>query len=83
MRIAVIGAGIAGNTAAYVLGRDHDVTVFEANPYPGGHSNTVDVQAPEGVRAVDTGFIVYNVDCYPNLIALFDHLGVATAPKHN
>ena len=72
-RIAVIGSGIAGLSAAWLLSYDYDVTVFEADRRPGGHSNTV--MTPAG-DAVDTGFIVYNDWTYPNLIQLFDHLGV-------
>ncbi|WP_114395385.1 NAD(P)/FAD-dependent oxidoreductase [Oleisolibacter albus] len=80
MRIAVIGAGISGLSAAWLLDRHgHDVTVYEQNEYVGGHSNTVDVLTRDGrAVAVDTGFIVYNEATYPNLTALFDHLGVET-----
>jgi len=78
MRIAVVGSGIAGMTAAHVLSRRHEVTVFEASPRPGGHTRTVRVG--EGARHfdVDTGFIVFNEPSYPNLCRLFDALGVAT-----
>lgn len=79
-RIAVIGSGISGLSAAWLLSRHHDVTLFEADPRPGGHSNTVDAPHRSGGIAVDTGFIVYNVASYPNLIALFQHLDVPTAP---
>ena len=79
MRIAIVGSGISGLGAAWLLAQGHDVRVFEADGRIGGHSNTVAVQAPEGPRLIDTGFIVYNTQCYPNLIALFDHLGVPTA----
>ncbi|WP_224404805.1 NAD(P)/FAD-dependent oxidoreductase [Afifella sp. IM 167] len=75
-RIAVIGSGIAGLSAAWLLSGRHEVVLYEAEPRPGGHSNTVDV--PEKGLAVDTGFIVYNETNYPNLVALFSHLGVAT-----
>jgi predicted NAD/FAD-binding protein len=77
-RIAVIGAGISGLATAYFLNRRHDVVLFEAGSYLGGHANTVDIEL-EGQRcAVDTGFLVYNEKTYPNLIALFDELGVAS-----
>lgn len=81
MRIAVVGAGVTGLGAAWLLSSRHDVTLFEAQNRIGGHSNTVDVAAPEGNVPIDTGFIVYNERNYPNLIALFDHLGVITAPS--
>ncbi|MCR9071703.1 MAG: FAD-dependent oxidoreductase [Alphaproteobacteria bacterium] len=78
MRIAVIGTGISGLSTAWLLNRDNEVTVFEAEDRLGGHSNTVDVDY-DGVRLpVDTGFIVYNERTYPNLIAMFAELGVAT-----
>ena len=77
-RVAVIGGGIAGLSAAWLLSRRHEVFLFEAAPRLGGHSHTVEV-AHGGARiAVDTGFIVYNEENYPNLTALFRHLGVAT-----
>ncbi len=80
-RIAVVGAGISGLGAAWLLGRRFDVTLFEANDDFGGHSNTVDAVDDSGRRAVDTGFIVYNERNYPQLTALFEHLGVATRPS--
>lgn len=78
-RIAVIGAGISGLSAAWLLSRRYDVTLFERDRRPGGHSNTVDAAVPNGITPVDTGFIVYNGCSYPNLVALFDHLQVATS----
>lgn len=82
MRIAVIGAGIAGLYAAWRLSRQHEVTVFEAADYPGGHANTVDVQWQGKHYAVDTGFIVFNDWTYPNFIALLRELGVAWQPSN-
>lgn len=76
MKIAIIGSGIAGLSAAHVLARAHDVEVLEANDYVGGHTNTVDV---EGLP-IDTGFIVHNDQSYPLLTRLFRELGVRTQP---
>ncbi|MBC7670448.1 MAG: NAD(P)/FAD-dependent oxidoreductase [Gemmatimonadaceae bacterium] len=75
LNIAVVGGGISGLSAAWLLAKRHDVTLYEAAPRVGGHANTVEI---EGV-AVDTGFIVYNEPNYPNLTALFRHLDVPTA----
>jgi predicted NAD/FAD-binding protein len=79
--IAVVGSGIAGLSAAWLLSQHHDVTVFEIQDRIGGHSNTVDAPTTNGLQPVDTGFIVYNEVNYPNLVALFDHLGVETEPS--
>ncbi|MEZ5995398.1 MAG: FAD-dependent oxidoreductase [Hyphomonadaceae bacterium] len=76
--IAVIGSGIAGMSAAWALSQRHDVTMYEKSGRLGGHSNTVLVDTSLGQTPVDTGFIVFNDATYPNLIALFEHLGVAT-----
>lgn len=76
--IAVIGTGISGMAAAWLLSARHRVTVYEAAPRLGGHSNTVDVPGQAGPVPVDTGFIVYNEPSYPNLTALFRHLEVPT-----
>ena len=78
MNIAIIGTGIAGMSAAWLLSKRHKVTVFEKQSRVGGHSNTVDALVGEVNTPVDTGFIVYNELNYPNLIALFDHLAVPT-----
>jgi predicted NAD/FAD-binding protein len=79
MRVAVVGTGIAGNAAAYALVRaGHDVAVYESENRPGGHSATVDIDYAGTPVSVDTGFIVYNTLNYPNLTALFAHLGVTT-----
>ncbi len=75
-RIAVVGAGIAGLAAAWLLARRHAVTLFEAAPRLGGHTHTVDVALDGVSHPVDTGFLVYNTRTYPNLTALFAHLGV-------
>lgn len=77
--IAVIGSGISGVGATWLLGRRHRVTLIERESRLGGHSNTSVVAAHEGARPIDTGFIVYNTASYPNLIAFFEALGVATA----
>lgn len=78
LNIAVVGSGIAGLSATWLLGQRHKVTLYEKNARPGGHSNTVELRLPHANIAVDTGFIVYNTRTYPNLTALFDHLGVQT-----
>lgn len=78
LRIAVIGTGISGLSAAWLLSQRHYVSVFERDGRVGGHSNTVDVPVVGGTVPVDTGFVVFNASAYPNLTALFDHLGVAT-----
>ena len=72
MKIAIIGAGISGLGAAYLLAPQHDITVYEKNDYAGGHSRTVNASVP-----VDTGFIVFNDRNYPHLLGLFKTLGVA------
>lgn len=76
LKVAVVGSGIAALSCAWLLARRHDVTVYEQADRLGGHSNTVTARTPQGAVAVDTGFIVYNDATYPNLIALFDHLGI-------
>ena len=77
---SVIGSGISGLSAAWLLDKSCDVTLYESNHRPGGHANTVDAEpAGKAPIADDTGFIVYNEKNYPNLLALFAHLGVQTA----
>ena len=78
LEIAVIGTGISGMSAAWLLSQRHSVTVYEQAGRIGGHSNTVDVPQRQGSVPVDTGFIVYNEVTYPNLTALFKYLEVPT-----
>lgn len=82
MRVAIIGSGIAGMGAAWALHRDHEITLYEKEPRPGGHSHTVDIDYDGTTIPVDTGFIVYNELNYPNLTALFATLGVETIPTN-
>src|SRR3954447_7726679 len=77
-RIAVIGTGISGLAAGYLLSRRHQVDLFEQERRLGGHTNTVLVDGPTGTVALDTGFLVHNDRTYPNLVRLFAELGVAT-----
>jgi predicted NAD/FAD-binding protein len=81
LRIAIVGAGIAGLGAAWALHPRHRITLFEAEPRLGGHSHTVEVEQAGARIAVDTGFIVYNERNYPLLTRLLAHLGVATKPS--
>jgi predicted NAD/FAD-binding protein len=78
MKLAVVGTGVAGLTAAHLLAPRHDLTVYEADPRPGGHANTSLVRDPGGTLAIDTGFIVYNDRNYPTFSGLLGELGVAT-----
>jgi len=82
VRVAVVGAGVAGLHAAWRLSRAHEVTLFEAAGYAGGHTATVDVPWGERTWAVDTGFIVFNDWTYPNFIAMLEELGVAWQPSN-
>ena len=78
MKIAIIGSGISGMTSAHYLHSHHDITLYEANSYLGGHTNTIDVQSDGQHYAIDTGFIVFNDRTYPNFCKLLDELGVAS-----
>lgn len=80
MKIAIVGSGISGLTSAYLLNRQHDITLFEAGDWVGGHTHTVDVQVDGRDYAIDTGFIVFNDWTYPHFIKLLDQLGVASQP---
>src|SRR6186713_3470294 len=79
--VAVVGSGVSGLTAAYLLNRTHDVTLYEAQDRLGGHAHTHDVSASDGSKhAVDSGFIVHNNRTYPWLRRLFDELRVEVRP---
>jgi len=82
MRIAVVGAGVAGLYAAWRLSKQHEVTIFEANGYLGGHTNTVDVERRGRAWAIDTGFIVFNDWTYPNFQGMLQELGVSWQPSN-
>lgn len=80
MKIAIIGSGISGLTCGYYLHQQHEITIFEANDYIGGHTATVDVELDGQSFAVDTGFIVYNDRTYPNFIRMMNEVGVRGIP---
>jgi len=80
MRIAIVGSGISGLVCGHLLARSHEITVFEAADWVGGHTHTVDVEVEGKAYAVDTGFIVFNDWTYPNFIKLLDQLGVGSRP---
>jgi uncharacterized protein len=82
VRIAIVGAGVSGLVAAHLLHRDHEIVVYEANDYAGGHTNTIRVDTAHQTHHVDTGFIVMNDRNYPNFTRLLDRLGVARQPTH-
>ncbi len=81
MKVAIVGAGISGLTVAWLLHRDHEITVFEAGDHPGGHAHTVDVDENGRRLAVDTGFVVFNTRNYPNFTRLLELLGVESVPS--
>lgn len=80
-RIAIVGTGISGLTAAYLLQRRHEIVVFESESRVGGHSHTIPIEDRGRTLGVDTGFIVYNRRTYPHFCNLLDQLGVATQPS--
>jgi uncharacterized protein len=82
MRIAIVGGGISGLTAAHLLQRDHQIVLYEAAEQVGGHTNTVRVAGEQGEHQIDTGFIVMNDRNYPLFTRLLDLLGVARQPTH-
>ena len=82
MKIAVIGTGIAGNTVAYKLHKQADITVFEANDYIGGHTHTHQIEIDDERHNIDTGFIVFNHWTYPNFINLLQELNVDIQPSN-
>lgn len=79
-KIAIVGGGISGMTAAWLLGRDHDVTLFEGNDYLGGHTHTHSIESDGKTWPVDTGFIVFNNKTYPNFLKILGKLGVEARP---
>lgn len=81
MRIAVVGSGITGLSCAWVLSKKHEVTLFEAGDYLGGHTNTIEITLDRTTYPIDTGFLVFNHRTYPNLVKLFETLEVPVAPS--
>src|SRR3954453_7104838 len=81
MRIAIVGAGISGLVAAHLLHEQHEITVFEASAYAGGHTNTIRVDTAYETHDVDTGFIVFNDRNYPEFTQLLSKLGVDHQPS--
>ena len=78
MKIAIIGSGISGLTAAHLLHKQHDITILEANDYIGGHTHTHQIEVDKKKWLIDSGFIVYNENTYPNFIKLLQKLKVDT-----
>jgi predicted NAD/FAD-binding protein len=81
VKIAIVGAGVSGLTVAHLLHRGHDIQLFEANDYAGGHTNTVRVDTAHETHHVDTGFIVFNDRNYPNFERLLERIGVPYQPS--
>ena len=75
VRIAIVGAGVSGLVAAHLLAREHEIVVYEAGSYAGGHTNTIRVDTAHQTHHVDTGFIVMNDRNYPNFTRLLSQLG--------
>src|SRR6476620_9375165 len=82
MRIAIVGAGVSGLVAAHLLHREHEIVVYEAGSYAGGHTNTIRVDTEHETHHLDTGFIVMNDRNYPSFTRLLDRLGVARQPTN-
>jgi uncharacterized protein len=82
VNIAIVGAGISGLTCAHLLHPDHQITVFEAETRPGGHTRTVAVETDDAVQHVDTGFIVFNDRNYPGFERLLERIGVESQPSN-
>jgi len=78
MRVAIIGSGIAGLATAHLLYRDHEITLFESDSRVGGHVHTVEIESKHGMINIDTGFIVYNEQNYPNFVKLIQELDIQT-----
>jgi len=78
MKIAIVGAGVSGLTAAHLLAREHELVIYEAGSYAGGHTNTIRVDTAHETHHIDTGFIVMNDRNYPNFTRLLHQLGIAT-----
>ncbi len=81
MRLAIVGAGISGLVVAHLLSREHEVIVYEAGDYAGGHTNTIRVDTPNETHHIDTGFIVFNDRNYPDFERLLGRIGVAWQPS--
>tara|TARA_A100001011_G_scaffold400888_1_gene520757 strand:+ start:62671 stop:63918 length:1248 start_codon:yes stop_codon:yes gene_type:complete len=81
MKIAIIGSGISGLTCAYLLYKKHNITIYESNNYVGGHTNTISINDDNKDYNIDTGFIVYNNDTYPNFVKILNKLKVETQPS--